>query len=113
MSAALLAEVERLRAEIVALRRDRGLQQARRKFNRARAETAEAALLAKSAAYEALVARIEESPQGVVVGVNFEQWDRPAWSVMDDRDEVPLTLGGQRVRLLVSDDRPSHTAGEK
>ena len=56
----LLAEVERLRAEIVALRRDRGLQQARRKFNRARAETAEVALLAKSAAYEALVARCSE-----------------------------------------------------
>lgn len=110
---ALLAEVERLRAEIVALRRDRGLQQARRKFNRARAETAEAALLAKSAAYDALVARVEAAP---VVEMRMRDDDRGKdW--LECGDELNYAsmsaLDGQRVRLLVSDDRPSRTAGEK
>ena len=104
----LLAEVERLRAEIVALRRDRGLQQARRKFNRARAETAEAALLAKSAAYDALVARAYQ-----------EGWHECAeWAGRDDlhpdvdSKAYEVARDKRLARLLVSDDRPSHTAGE-
>ena len=94
MSAALLAEVERLRAEIVALRRDRGLQQARRKFNRARAETAEAALLAKSAAYDALVDEIARAPVGKV-----EVYDTPEqWRYVIVPDHFD---SGSRVRLVL------------
>ena len=112
MSAALLAEVERLRAEIVALRRDRGLQQARRKFNRARAETAEAALLAKSAEYDALVARVVAAEVGCFRWVTCTA-DDGVTGIRVAACYASAELVGKTVRLLVSDDRPSHTAGEK
>ena len=69
------------------------------------ADRLEAALLAKSAAYEALVAEIARAPVGKV-----EVYDTPEqWRYVIVPDHFD---SGQRVRLLVSDDRPSHTAGE-
>lgn len=76
-----------------------------------RAETAEAALLAKSAAYDALVARVEAAPVGQVRGAAVNASNEILEvALFGDRNQVPLL---SRVRLLVSDDRPSHTAGEK
>lgn len=74
-------------------------------------ETAEAALLAKSAAYDALVARVEAAPVGQVRGAAVNASNEILEvALFGDRNQVPLL---SRVRLLVSDDRPSHTAGEK
>ena len=72
-----------------------------------KASTAEAALLAKSAAYDALVARVEAAPWGYVAG-EYHGAEHGGIIVMD-YVRAPV---GQRVRLLVSDDRPS-TVGEK
>lgn len=70
------------------------------------------ALLAKSDAYDALVARVEAAP---VVEMRMRDDDRGNdW--LECGDELNYAsmsaLDGQRIRLLVSDDRPSHTAGE-
>ena len=67
----------------------------------ARIAELEAALLAKSAAYDALVAEIAKAPV-----VTAGSWIR---NYMASANRIEY---GTRVRLLVSDDRPSHTAGE-
>ena len=67
-----------------------------------RALAAEAALLAKSAAYEALVAGCSELAAKL---------DRQAAENYTDRGNA-LSRCADDIRLLVSDDRPSHTAGD-
>lgn len=62
----------------------------------------DAALLAKSAAYEALVAGCSELAAKL---------DRQAAENYTDRGNA-LSRCADDIRLLVSDDRPSHTAGE-
>ena len=78
-----------------------------------RAETAEAALLAKSAAYDALVARVEAAPVGECVLYDVCGMETPVIDLELTTPEAFPYISGMRVRLLVSDDRPSHAAGEK
>lgn len=78
-------------------------------------KAAEAALLAKSAEYDALVARVEAAPVAIV------DVDEKGWGLAVTMDNGPLSeqaealdaLHDKRVRLLASDDRPSHTAGDE
>ena len=105
----LLAEAERLRAGIVQRGDDMIVPAALLdEINatgaawKSRAEIAEAALLAQSAAYEALVARCSELAAKL---------DRQAAENYTDRGNA-LSRCADDIRLLVSDDRPSHTAGE-
>jgi hypothetical protein len=46
---------------------------------------------------------LEEAPVGVVVSCDLETNERPTWAVMDDREAVPLNIGGKRVRLVVTE----------
>lgn len=80
----------------------------------ARIAELEAALLAKSAEYDALVARVEVAPiVAVAIGYpnGYADTDIEIECYPEDFDRI-VAINGQRVRLLVSDDRPS-TVREK
>ena len=77
----------------------------------ARIAELEAALLAKSAEYDALVARVVAAEVGCFRWVTCTA-DDGVTGIRVAACYASAELVGKTVRLLVSDDRPSHAAGE-